>query len=676
MSHKLFTLGCLLWLISQSAMAQMADPVAWNFSALSGRGDTVLIEMTATIRASWKMYALQLPEGGPLPTKIQFNSGRYAPVGEVSDSPKPTKSYDAIFKMTIGYYTKTVRFIQKMVPGKAEGSNNVSGSIEYMCCNDESCVALTKDFSIPGPMPGMEKSLISGSQFPVPTTIDQEPETPNPKPETRNLKPETAPETRMWGFFFLCLLGGFAGILTPCVFPMIPMTVSFFLKGEQHGISGAIRGVFFGVCIVFIYSAIGLSVSLTNAGPSFGQMLSTHWIPNLLFFILFVAFGLALLGMFEMVLPGTWSNRFDKLSGKGGLTGIFFMALTLVIVSFSCTGPIIGAILVESAGSVSAKPLVGMLGFSIAFALPFGLLAIFPAWLHKMPKSGAWMNTLKGVLGFLLLAFSMKYLLIIDQTYHLELISRTGYLAVWIAISLMLTLFLCGKISLRNSMPPEHIGPIRLLSALAALSTAVYLTAGLTGTQITAFESLLPSQRSPSLQNNEQTYQRPSPANTLCSTPRWSDRLYLPHGLQGYFDYTEGLACAREKNKPVLLVFMGHACANCKKMEASVWIDPEVYKLLTDDFIIVALYTDDHSILPKEEWITSDYDKKLKKTMGQKNADIQIRLFSSNTQPYHVILSPQGIPVSRGIGYTGNIQEFLKFLQSGVNASNTMSVSQ
>jgi thiol:disulfide interchange protein DsbD len=442
------------------------------------------------------------------------------------------------------------------------------------------------------------------------------------------------------------------------------MTVSFFLGTGDNRRKAFSQAMVFGISIVFIYTMLGLIVSLLHAGADFGTVLSTHWIPNIIFFILFLIFALSFFGLFEIVLPGNIGSKTDSMVDKGGVIGAFFMALTLVIVSFACTGPIIGFILVEVARGVSIQPIIGMLGYSIAFALPFTIFALFPSALKKIPKSGSWLNVIKVVMAFILLALSFKFLSNIDQTYNLNFISRDVYISIWIAIFAITGLYLLGKIMLPHDSRTEKIGVFRMLFSLASFTFAIYLFTGLLGNPLSSLSMFLPppaEKVSVSIINREVDYPG------LCGKAKYSDFLHFSNGIRGYFEYDEGLACAKQQNKPVLLYFKGHACTNCKVMDAKVWSDPVVQDILRNKYVIIGLYVDDRTELPQSSWVTSKYDGKLKKTIGKVNLDYQITRFNTNTQPYYATLDSNGELKGVPVGFDTDIAKFKSFLENGIS---------
>jgi thiol:disulfide interchange protein DsbD len=388
-------------------------------------------------------------------------------------------------------------------------------------------------------------------------------------------------------------------------------------------------------------------------------------------------FAASFLGMFEITLPGWMITKTDKQADRGGLTGAFFMAFTLVLVSFSCTGPLVGAILVESAGGAFLKPIVGMLGFSIAFALPFTLFAFFPSWLSNLPKSGGWLNSVKVVLGLIELALGLKFLSIADQTYHWGILDREIYLAIWIVIFAILGFYLLGKIKFANDSDVKHVSVPRLAMAIITFSFVVYLIPGMFGAPLKALSGYLPPQTTHDFDINKIVRDNLRVAEyggdaadkkRLCDSPKFHEFLHLPHGLDGYFDYEQGMACAKKLNKPVFIDFTGHGCVNCREMEANVWADPRVLKRLRNDYVIIALYVDDKTKLPEQEWVRSEYDHKMKKTIGKKYADFQISRFGVNAQPYYVLLDHDGKMLTSPRAYDLNVDAFIEFLDDGLKS--------
>jgi len=445
------------------------------------------------------------------------------------------------------------------------------------------------------------------------------------------------------------------------------------MNDKKSSVAGKIEALIYGGSIILIYTVVGTIVAVT-LGANFANWLSTHWLPNIIFFLIFMVFAASFLGLFEITLPSWIVNKADKKSDKGGYAGAFFMAFTLVLVSFSCTGPIVGAILVQSAGGQVLMPVIGMLGFSLAFALPFTLFAFFPSWLSKLPKSGGWLNSVKVTLGFIEMALGLKFLSVADQTYHWGILDRDIYLALWIVIFFMLGLYFLGKIRLIHDQEVKHIGVFRLMLAIITFTFVVYLIPGMFGAPLKGLAGYLPPQATHDFDLNAIIRDNSCASSgnyngtdiSLCEKPKYSDFLHLPHGLKGFFDYEQGMACAALQKKPVFIDFTGHGCVNCREMEATVWSDPQVLKRLKENFVVIALYVDDKTELPEKEWVTSKYDGRVKKNIGQKYADFQISRFNVNAQPYYVLLDNKGGLLTNPRAYNKDISEFVKFLDKGI----------
>jgi len=641
------------------ALAQMDDPVQW--SATTKRIDTNKFEVviTARIDEGWHLYSTKLPDGGPLPTNFTFEKPNgYKLVGNIKEVSKSKTEHDEVFNLDLAFFEGEAVFSQLIELSANEAPININ--VEFQACYADKCIYLEKNISTVAKM----SALVEGTSA---TQVKDDNKAANTPVDAA--KPE---KQSLWWFFLVSFAAGLAGLLTPCVFPMIPMTVSFFMGKQQNRTNAIINAFVFGISIVAIYTSLGFIVSLFNLGSDFANTLTSHWITNTIFFALFIAFAASFFGLFEIVLPGSLANKTDSKADKGGLIGSFFLALTTVIVSLSCVGPIVGALLVEAASGLGAKPIVGMFGFSLAFSIPFTLFAIFPSWLNSLPRSGGWMNSVKVFLGFIVLAFSLKFLLTIDQGYQLEMISREGYIAIWMAIFTLLGLYLLGKIKFKFDSDLQHVGVFRLFLAIASFAFVFYLLPGLFGAPLKTISGLLPPQSSQSLdlKANQVVINNATSSvadeNSLCEAPRFADFLHLPHGLNGYFDYDQALRCAREKKKPLFIDFVGHTCANCKVMEAQVWSDPRVLERLRRDYIVVALYVDDRTELPESEWVTSPRDGKVKKTIGKKNADFQATRFNVNGQPYYVLLDNDEKLLAEPRGFDLSVEAFIQFLDKGV----------
>ena len=678
------------------SFSQIQEPVKWSFSSKQNGQDVQLI-FKAGIDEGWHLYDTSLPDGGPVPTSINYSdSSLFELIGEVKKNPQPVQIFDKAFQMDLRYFGDQVEFIQT-IRLKSDNPVTIGGYVEFMVCDDERCLPPTEaDFEFK--LKGAKKNADAGKAVSNPVNAIAAPadtilasdmavsaetvgttsvEAVNEPGRIITSKGKEGSADTLWLFFFFSFLAGLAAILTPCVFPMIPMTVSFFMRSGETKARSRFNAAFYGLSIVLIYTIIGTLVAVIF-GPGIANWLSTHWLPNILFFIVFMIFAFSFFGMFEIILPSKLVNHSDQQVDKGGLMGSFFMALTLVLVSFSCTGPIVGAILVESAGGQVVKPVVGMFGFSLAFALPFTLFALFPGWLNRLPKSGGWLNSVKVVLGFLELALGLKFLSVADQTYHWGILDREVYLALWIVIFSLLGLYLLGKLMFAHDDEVKHVTVPRLMLSIITFAFVVYLIPGMFGAPLKAISGYLPPQttldfdlhqivrdeikllsstgRTASVNGN----------NALCEDPKYHEFLHLPHGLDGYFDYEQGLACAKAQNKPVFIDFTGHGCVNCREMEATVWSDPRVLQRLRNDYVIIALYVDDKTTLPESEWITSAYDGKVKKTIGKKYADFQISRFGVNAQPYYVLLDHNGHLLVDPKAYDLNPDHFVQFLDEGL----------
>ncbi len=638
---------------------------------------------SATIASGYQLYATEIPENGPLPTEFFFpDSKAFKKVGKIKEVPAPTIKYDEVFELNIGIHKGTAGFVQP-IEILSDKDFTIAGTIDYMVCEGDRCEPYSDvdfSFAVKGvsqaaaanstateqPAENSEVTDAEVAETSVEPAVDAATvETPDTTEPT-----EEAASENIWWFILLALGAGLAAVLTPCVFPMIPMTVSFFMSGGTKRSEGILKGLIFGFSVALIYCLLGVIVALTKSAD-FANVLSTHWIANLIFFALFVIFACSFFGLFEITLPTGLSNKLDAKADKGGLVASFFMAAVLTLVSFSCTGPFVATLLVEAAmGTSVLKPILGMFAFGFALGLPFMVLSMSPALMKKMPKSGGWLNSVKVVFAFILIAFAMKFLLAIDTAYGLNLFTREVYLGIWIVIFTLMGFYLLGKIKFSHDSDVQHVGVFRLFLVIATFSFVVYMIPGLFGAPLKMLSSLTPPMSAQQFDLSKATVQAggnsgTAHVSTLCGTPKLSDKLHLPHGLQGYFDYEEGLACAKQQGKPVFLDFKGHTCSNCKKMEADVWSDPEVLDLL-NEYLIIALYTDEKTELPENEWVTSNVDGKVKKTVGKRNLDYEIDRFKTNQLPYYVVLDSDGNPLTdKGVGYVSK-DEFVAFLKKGL----------
>ncbi|PWJ60078.1 thiol:disulfide interchange protein DsbD [Dyadobacter jejuensis] len=653
------------------------------------KGGTVDLIFTATIDKDWYLYSSDFdPDLGPMLTSFSFEKNdSFELVGKLKPQNPKTK-FEEVWGGDVKYFTGKAVFKQTV---KIRSDKPIiKGTSEFQTCSNVTglCIAGSDDFEFSGlkVTAPAEAAAPSTSSQPVATEEALTAEAPNQPaaassdslaaadeaiaPADARADEITTTETTdsvmsgsLWGFALAAFLSGLVALLTPCVFPIIPMTVSFFTNQEK----GKFKALLYGVSIVVIYTLIGTVVSRIN-GPAFANFLSTHWIPNVLFFAVFFIFGLSFLGLFEIVLPSSLVNKMDQKADQGGYAGVFFMAFTLVLVSFSCTGPIVGSLLVASAGGEVLKPIVGMAAFSSAFAIPFTLFALFPQWLKSLPKSGGWLNTVKVVLGFLELALALKFLSIADQVYHWHLLDREVYLAFWIVIFGLLGFYLLGKIRTPHDSPLEKVSVPRLLMSIITFTFVVYMIPGMWGAPLKALAGYLPPQSTLDFDLNKRAIGSASPSTV--TDKKYADLFHLPHELDGFFDLKEALAYAKTVNKPVFIDFTGHGCVNCREMEARVWSDPAVLQRLRNDYVIVALYVDDKTELPEAEWYTSTYDNKVKKSIGAQNADLQIVKYNNNAQPHYCLVDHEGNLLVKPINYDLNPQNFADFLDSGKAAFN------
>jgi len=684
-------------LLASSSFAQIISPPKWDIQISDKEakvGDEIELVFKAKIPLNWYIYSNDFdPDLGPLLTELSLEdslgvkrAGKLKAIG-------PKTKFEEIWEGEVTYFDGEGEFRQRFTV-TAE-SAKIGGHLFYQMCSDVTgqCINYEEDFTVqlnaqadpaaveaPGEVLDENENVVAeedltkkplvGTDQDVVDAPEKEAEKETVLTQANPLGAEASTEEKenssMIAFMILAFLGGLAALLTPCVFPMIPMTVTFFTGRAKSRTQGIRNALIYGFSIIAIYTLAGTLVAATQ-GPEFANWLSTHWIPNVFFFLVFIFFALAFLGLFEITLPAGLVNKVDAKGDKGGLTGIFFMAFTLVLVSFSCTGPIVGSILIASAGGEIIQPILGMFAFSLAFAIPFALFAIFPEWLNSLPKSGGWLNSVKVVLGFLELALAFKFLSIADQVYHWGLLDRDMYLAIWIVIFGLLGFYLLGKIRLPHDSPMESIGVPRLMLAITTFVFVIYMIPGLWGAPLKALSGYLPpmSGHDFNLVKMIRENQGGATVSSLEETPKYGDFLHLPHGLQGYFDYQQALEVARKVNKPLFIDFTGHGCVNCREMEARVWIEPEVLNRFKEDFIMVALYIDERYELPEQEWYTSEYDGKVKKTVGKQNADFQIKRFNNNAQPYYVILGHDEEVLVPPIAYETNVSRFVDFLDRG-----------
>jgi thiol:disulfide interchange protein len=658
---KRLSVFSLLILFASALSAQIINPVQWTFETKNVNPDQVDLIFKATISRPWHMYGLNINEGGPVPFSISFkNTSGFELVEKPRQSPKPGIVYDEIFGMKVELHSDKATITQR-IRKISNDSILVIGTLNYQTCSDMQCVLGDAAFKFKfGGKPGNVDAGISSLNTDSDTVnYDSNRAAAQNNIEQPVISTPSAPKKSLWKVFFISLLLGLGGLATPCVYPMIPLTVSYFLRGPKTRSKAISEALVFGLSIVFLYTLIGVIVALLK-NPNAINNVTTHWITNLVFFLVFLALSASFFGMFEIMLPSGIGNKLDQKADQGGYTGPFFMALAMAVLSFSCTGPIIAGLLIQASQGDVLEPVIGMAGFAITFAMPFTLFAIFPSGLKMLPKSGGWMNSIKVFFAFIMLAFALYFLAKIDQAYHLRLLSRELFLSIWIVIFILLGFYLLGKIRFENDAPAEHTGFPRFLLSVISFSFALYLFTGILGNPLKPFSTILP----PEGKDQKTSMIAVGQPSALCSVPSFND-LPLPNALEGYFVFEEALACAKEKNKPVLVDFVGHTCANCKKMYAEVFSDPRVLTLLQQKFILVALYTDDKTPLSVIE--TDSLSGTKIKTLGKKNQMLQIHKFNSNALPLYAVVDGEGNTLSQGYyTYDPDPEKFIRWLESAL----------
>ncbi len=659
-----------------------ADNIRWSYSVQQVSDNEFDLIFKADVAPGWHLYGPYQEYkfgAGPLPMDVAYDSkAGFTVQGKLKSSPKPERIYDEIFEVYINQFAGKPLFTQRIVVN-TEKPFVIKGNLSGQICEDL-CVPFDDkfEFQIKGakvtglPVSGNDTTAIAGTSDEPVSNPNGETVTADDQ-EVQGDELKTSPEkekgsqSSLLGFFLAALLLGIAGIFTPCVFPMIPMNIAFFLNYRGGRAKGKFLAVFYGFSIIFIYSVIGLLITVIFGAEAMNNIV-THWLTNVIFFLIFIVFAASFFGAFELVLPSKWVNKADSQADRGGLIGTFFMALTLVLVSFSCTAAFIGTILVEAADGTSLlKPFIGMLGFSVGFGVPFALLALFPSIMQKMPKAGGWMNAVKVVFGFVILAFGMKFLIIPDQTYHLGLLNRDIYLSIWVVLFTLMGLYLLGKFKFHHDTDTQHIGFFRLLLVVATFSFVVYLIPGIFGADLKGISSLLPPKSTLSFDLSKGVSAGTAEEkNALCGEPSYGDFLHVWNDdLQGYFDLEEAIACAKEQKRPVFVDFTGHGCSNCKVMEQTVLSKPSVMELLKKDFVIATLYTDDRTEVPKEKWQKSK-DGTVLKSIGRINKHLQETRFGTIATPLYVVIDHEGNMLSGTWQNDKNVEGFIAFLDEGL----------
>ena len=646
MKSKIFPIFILILFVSQSLYSQILEPISWEFKIDSSdfnSSGSIELNFIPTTELGWYIYSSDNdPESGPR-TEFEFYPNKtYTREGLITPLNVKTK-FDEVWDSEVRYLDNKGSFVQKIEP--LDNNISISGFISYQVCSEieKMCIPLEKDFTFYDSYPN---ESISYNQ------------------ELMNFEDEKS----LLSFMLFAFFAGFLAILTPCVFPMIPLTVSYFANKKNSNRS-YFEAVVFGLSIIFIFTFLGIFLSLFM-GPQSANEIATSWIPNLIFFVLFLLFGVSLIGFFELTVPSNIITSIDQKSQQGGILGIFFMAFTLVLVSFSCTGPLVGSILVQSASGLQIKPILGMLSFSFAFSLPFTLLAIFPQKLQSLPKSGNWMITLRVILGFIAIAFSLKFLSVVDKAYHFNLLNRDIFLLIWFTLFLILSLYLFGLIRLPDGYLKGKNLKIRFLGLLFS-GLSIYLVSGLFGNRLPYLAAYLPPLQETYYDLNSLSRQSFYEDNNVydkeLSNVKYSEILKLPYNLKGFFDYQEALNYSKKNNKPMLLDFTGHGCVNCRDIESRVWPDDRVRDFLNNKYVLVSLYVDDKTKLSEKNWYVSKYDSKIKKTLGKQNADFQITRFNNNAQPFYVVIDPFSEKiVYKPWGYELDIDSYINHLSNGI----------
>ncbi|MDW8850747.1 cytochrome c biogenesis protein CcdA [Flavobacterium sp. MMLR14_040] len=669
---KKLILFIAIFLAIHNLTAQIYDPVSFKTAVKELDSNTYELSITTQIEKNWHIYSQNVPPNGPMPTSFKFKKAKnYIVKGGVTE-PNGHEVDDPVFNMRIKFFETKAIFTQK-IERKTNEAFKINATIEFMVCNDQSCLPPTERefvFEIPkGDLKEETKTIAETKVINTDTiatvktaTVKENTIKPEIKKAVVAVKNVPATEEQnIWSVFLLSFLGGLAALLTPCVFPMIPMTVSFFTKQSKTRAAGIRNALLYGWFIIIIYVALGTLVT-TIFGADALNALATNVVFNLIFFLLLVVFAVSFLGAFEIVLPSSWLTKVDNNSQKSGIIGIFFMALALAIVSFSCTGPIVGTLLVQSASQGGLAPIIGMFGFSLAIALPFTLFAAFPGWMNSLPKSGGWLNSVKVVLGFLELALAFKFLSNADLVLQLHLLEREVFLAIWIAIFLVLALYLFGKIQLSHDSPITHLSVGRLSLGIAVLAFVVYLIPGLWGAPLQYISGFPPAKQYSESPNGFGNTAVSNDTKELLPEGAESG----PNGITTFHDYETGLAYAKKVNKPVMIDFTGYACVNCRKMEERVWPDPKVLTQLKNDVVLISLYVDDKRPLAENEQIVSKITGKKLKYIGQKWSEFQILKYKTNAQPYYVLTDHNGESLNQPTAYNPDIQFYMNWLKEGI----------
>jgi thiol:disulfide interchange protein DsbD len=673
MKKLLFIL--ITFLAFANGYAQILDPVKWTTKIEKTSDNTYVLTFDGVIEKDWHVYSQFTPDGGPLPLEVIFKNqqGNFSLVGKAKES-KTKTAYNDIFEVNETYFQRKAQ-IQQIVHVTNPKVVTIEAELNYQVCK-EVCINLEKKFtfSIPGgsAVGALPKATSPIADSMAADSIKSDVLAPSLEASNNTVEasqkavveaPKSVTQRGLWSIFFIAFLSGFAALLTPCVFPMIPMTVSFFTKQSKSKAKGIRNAIIYGISIIVIYVLLGFLVTWIFGADALNALSTNVWF-NIIFFVLLVVFAASFLGAFEIMLPNSWANKVDSQADRGGIIGILFMALALAIVSFSCTGPIVGTLLVEAASKGGIAPIIGMFGFSLALALPFMLFAMFPGWLHSLPKSGGWLNTVKVVLGFLELALAFKFLSNADLVLQLHLLEREVFLAIWIAIFGTLAFYLFGKITLPHDSPLTHISVGRLMLGLLVLSFTVYMIPGLWGAPLKIISAFPPT-----MEYSESPNGVGGSASGVASIILPEGAKSGPHGIVVFDDYEKGLAYAKTVNKPIMLDFTGYACVNCRKMENNVWSDAMILPILNNQVVLISLYVDDKRDLPKSEQFISKTTGSEIETVGDKWTDFMISKYKTNTQPLYVLTDLEGNSLNKNkptISYVG-IEEYGTWLKAGIS---------
>jgi thiol:disulfide interchange protein DsbD len=663
----------IVFFITAFVQAQIHDPVKWQTSVEKVSESEFDLVITATIDKGWHLYSQNVPDGGPIPTSFSFKNikDQFQLLGKTKEG-EGHEEFDNVFEMNVKYFENQAVFKQR-IRVLTDSEIVINETLEFMVCDDALCLPPTEvdiSFKVQGEK-GDESEVANQktedkSFLQDTNVIPEKSGISNSKSSVTELekKEKSQKKKSLWTLFILSFFAGFAALLTPCVFPMIPMTVSFFTKQSKTKAIGIRNAIIYGLSIIILYVLLGVVVTKIFGADSLNA-LSTSVLFNIIFFALLIVFAVSFLGAFEITLPSSWGTKVDAQADRGGFIGIFFMALALAIVSFSCTGPIVGTALVAAAAQGGIAPVISMFGFSLAIALPFALFAAFPGWLNSLPRSGGWLNTVKVFLGFLELALAFKFLSNADLVLQGHWLEREVFIAIWITIFGALALYLFGKIKLPHDSDLDHVSVGRLSLGLLVLAFTVYMVPGLWGAPLKLISGFPPP-----MHYSESSYgvgytKLSSGGNAIIAEIPEGAHLG-PHDIISFLDYNKGMAYAKKVNKPVMLDFTGHACVNCRKMEERVWSDPKILQILKNKIVLISLYVDDKRALPESEHYTSEITGKQVTYIGKKWSEFQILKYKANAQPYYVLLDHNGDNLNEHSAYNPDADEYLAWLKEGI----------